>query len=308
MRIEVPRPRWDELAAWCERQLKATPSTQLFEKTHLSSVIGLRLNDSREVVIKARPPLGRIEACDRIHRHLHESGYPCSEPLVAPHPLGSLTATAERFVHGGETMPESPQRPRLFAEALQRLVATASTFAEPFDLWPDPPWVGWDHAGDATWPAADDRDDDLNAIDEPAWLDEMGRRLRTRLLADRGAKVIGHGDWWQPNIWWRGDALYCVHDWDSLVYLSEAAIAGAASSSFSVTDWGAVSVEESEAFLNAYAAARGNPWSRDELEIAWAAGLWQVAFNAKKDLYEGVTLNLDHVREHGAERLRRAGC
>ncbi len=42
--------------------------------------------------------------------------------------------------------------------------------------------------------------------------------------------------------------------------------------------------------------------------MAWAAGLWQLAFNAKKDLYEGVTLNLDHVREHGPERLRRAGC
>ena len=228
--------------------------------------------------------------------------------MQIPAPLGGLIATAEAYVPAGEAMPESPQRPRLFAEALQRLIATAASFNEPFDLSPDPPWVGWNHGGDATWPAADDRDDDLNAITEPTWLDDMGRRLRSRLLADTGPKVIGHGDWWQPNIWWHGDALYCVHDWDSLVYLSEAAIAGAASSSFSVVDWGAVTVEESAAFLDAYAAARGKPWSRDELEVAWAAGLWQLAFNAKKDLYEGVTLNLDHVREHGPERLRRAGC
>jgi hypothetical protein len=308
LRLDVPRPAVAGLSSWCLRYLGATPTTQLFEKTHLSSVIGLRLSDGREVVVKARPPLDRIESCQRLHRHLYDRGYPCAEPLVAPAPLGDLIATAERIVPEGETMAESAVRPRLFAEALHRLVASASTFEAPFDLSPTPPWVGWNHGGAALWPTADDRDDDLNALTEPAWLDDMGRRLRERLLADSGQKVIGHGDWWQPNIWWRDGGLFCVHDWDSLVYLSEAAIAGAASSSFSVIDWGATTVEESEAFLDAYAAARAAPWSRDELEVAWAAGLWQLAFNAKKDLYEGVTTNIEHCRVFGPERLRRAGC
>jgi hypothetical protein len=308
LRLEVPRPAPDALATWCQRYLGARPASELFEKTHLSSVIGLRLSDGREVVVKARPPLRRIDSCDRIHRHFYQQGYPCAEPLVQPRPLGALVATAERLVDAGETMAASPQRPRHFAAALQWLVATAARFDEPFDLSPAGPWVGWDHGAAAIWPAADDRDDDLNALTEPAWLDDMGRRLRVRLLADSEPKVIGHGDWWQPNIWWRDGLLSCVHDWDSLVYLSEAAIAGAASSSFSVTDWGATTVEESEAFLDAYAAARGMPWSRDELEVAWAAGLWQIAFNAKKDLYGGVTANIEYCRVFGPERLRRAGC
>jgi hypothetical protein len=308
LRIEVQRPGSDDIAGWCDQHLNARPEAELFSSGHLSFVTGLRLSDGREVVIKARPPLARLDSCYRIHRHLYDRGYPCSEPLVAPQSLGSLVATAEAYVSFGGSMPETPQRPRLFAEALRRLVAAAAGFNEPFDLSPDPPWVGWDHDEPGTWPPADDRDDDLNANPGPPWLDDIGRRLRGRLLADTGRKVIGHGDWWQPNIWWRGDELACVHDWDSLVYLSEAAIAGAASSSFSVREWGAVSVEESEAFLDAYEAARGELWSRDEREVAWAAGLWQLAFNAKKDLYEGVTLNLDHVRDFGPERLRRAGC
>jgi len=308
MRIEVPRASSEDLSAWCELHLHARPEAELFATGHLSFVTGLRLTDGREVVVKARPGLQRLESCYRIHRHLYRAGYPCGEPLVAPQPLGNLVASAEAFVDGGEAMPETPQRPRLFAEALKRLVVTAADFDAPFDLSPEPPWVGWNHGGSGTWPAADDRDDDLNANPEPAWLDGIGRRLRERLLADVGQRVIGHGDWWQPNIWWRGDQLACVHDWDSLVYLSEAATAGAAAASFSVVEWGAVSIEESEAFLDAYEVVRGLPWSRDELEVAWAAGLWQLAFNAKKDVYDGVTLNLDHVRDYGKERLRRAGC
>jgi hypothetical protein len=41
-------------------------------------------------------------------------------------------------------------------------------------------------------------------------------------------------------------------------------------------------VEHSEAFLVAYAQARGQPWTQEERELAWAAGLWVRVFNAKK--------------------------
>jgi hypothetical protein len=293
--------------SWCERHLKSPPAALLFAQTHLSSVIGVRLADGREVVVKARFSSPRLDSCFVIQRYLWQQGYPCAEPLVGPAPLAGLAATAEAFVPGGEPLPDSPEAPRLFAEALHRVVSLAHGYDGPFDLTPPLPWVGWEYDQPGIWPQADDRDDNLNALEEPAWLDEMGAAIRERLLSDDGPGVIGHGDWWQPNLRWQDGRLHCVHDWDSLVYLSEAAIAGAASSSFSVVDWGATTVEESDAFLDAYAVARGHPWSRDELEIAWAAGLWQLAFNAKKDVFNGVSSNLDHLERFGAERRRRAG-
>jgi hypothetical protein len=308
VRLEVPRPGWDDLTSWCERHLNSPPTTQLFEQTHLSSVLGLRLADGREVVVKARFAAPRLDDCFRIHRYLWLQGYPSAEPLVAPAPFGRLIASAETLVPGGDVLVETPGAPRLFADALHCLIAAAAGYDLPFDLSPPLPWVGWEHGEAGIWPNADDLDDDLNAMTEPGWLDEMGAALRKRLLADAGPRVIGHGDWWQPNIRWRDGALYCVHDWDSLVYLSEAAIAGAASASFSVVDWGATTVEESEAFLESYADVRGRPWSAAELEIAWAAGLWQLAFNAKKDILGGVRSNIDHLERYGAERMRRAGC
>jgi hypothetical protein len=68
-------------------------------------------------------------------------------------------------------------------------------------------------------------------------------------------------------------------------------------------------VEESEDFLNAYAVARGRPWSTEEREVAWAAGLWFLVFNAKK---ESVTVEkgpgCTHLAGEVAERLRRAGA
>ncbi len=42
-------------------------------------------------------------------------------------------------------------------------------------------------------------------------------------------------------------------------------------------------VEESAAFLDAYQDARG-PFGDDELAKAWAAGLWDRSFDAKKQM------------------------
>src|SRR5215510_6070466 len=83
------------LAAWCARWLGAQPTSVLFEVAHLSIVAGLRLTDGREVVVKVRPPAARLQACVHVQRHLWDAGFPCPQPLAGPHPLGTLTATAE---------------------------------------------------------------------------------------------------------------------------------------------------------------------------------------------------------------------
>src|SRR5438105_11367330 len=71
-------------------------------------------------------------------------------------------------------------------------------------------------------------------------------------------------------------------------------------------------VEQSEAFLVAYAQACGHPWTEEELELAWAAGLWVRVFNAKKATLrpDGETPSPSRLRleaEVGA-RLRQAGA
>jgi hypothetical protein len=135
--------------------------------------------------------------------------------------------------------------------------------------------------------------------------------VRARLAASRLPDVVGHGDFESQNTRWHGRELLVVHDWDSAVSRPEAALAGQASAVFGVT--GAPGdtpvLKESEEFLNAYAEARGRPWTEEEREVAWAAGLWVLVFNAKK---ETVTVDegpgYTHLSAEVAERLRFAGA
>jgi hypothetical protein len=73
------------------------------------------------------------------------------------------------------------------------------------------------------------------------------------------------------------------------VSLPEPAIVGAAAAVFPATGAPdeAASLEETEAFQAAYAGARGRPWSEDERQVCWAAGLWVRAFNARKEAVDG---------------------
>jgi hypothetical protein len=158
----------DEVAAWCARWLGAQPTNVLFEVAHLSRVTGLRLADGREVVVKARSPADRIQACVHVQRHLWAAGFPCPQPFAGPHPLGPMTATAEALVPGGTRLEPGADSPKLFAEALAALPTLA----------PPPAWIFWDHDQPGIWPLPDDRDDDLNRHPGPVWLDEVGRRAR----------------------------------------------------------------------------------------------------------------------------------
>jgi hypothetical protein len=301
------RPSLDALDSWFREHLGAGVQAKLLEEEHLSFVIGVRPTDSRDVVIKLRPPERRLTSCYQMHAHLWSQGYPCAEPLLPPTPFGPFVATVERYLPGGDELPEGPERPGLFAEALARLIQTASTFREPFDLAPPSPWLWWDNDEPNFWPPPDDLDVDLNAYPGPAWLDDLALRVGTRLQSTSLEPVIGHGDWWQPNLRWLENRLHAVFDWDSLVYLPEAAIAGAAAAQFSVSVIATTTIEETAAFLDAYALARSRPWTQEEREVAWAAGLWLVCFNAKKQSLEQRLESMQHLIEFGHERARTAG-
>jgi hypothetical protein len=206
------------IAAWCRRWLGAEPRDVLFRQGHLSQVTGLRLADGAMVVLKIRPPSRRLAACVRVQRHLWAAGFPCPEPLAGPAPLGTLSATAEALVDGGSQLPLTDDSPRLFAQGLARLVTLAPPVASLPTLEPSPPWVGWDHDQQGTWPEPDDVEADLNAHVGPSWIEEAGSRVRCRLLQPSTLPIlVGHSDWESQNLRWVEHRLHIVHDWDSIV-------------------------------------------------------------------------------------------
>ena len=300
----------EDLAAWCQRHLGAPPTAELFTTGHLSLVVGLQLSDGREVVIKARAAARRLDGCFVVQNFLHARGFPAPQPLVAPTPLGSLSASAERYVSGGEVLAAAPHTTELCASALAHLLARAPAPTEVPSVEPAPPWASWDHSEPGVWPVPDDRDADLNAHPGPQWLDDLGRRVRARLGDVVAPDAIGHADWEAHNLRWIGDQLHVVHDWDSIAARPAAAIVGLAAAVHTASGEPLTEAtdEQIESFLTAFGQARNRPLTNDEREIAWAAGLWVRAFNAKKDALDGDNPSLDRLAKEAPKRIRLAGA
>jgi hypothetical protein len=299
-----------ELEAWCVEQFGAKPVRVEFEIAHLSRVVGMELADGRRVVVKVRPSSERLAACWLVHRSLWESGFPCPEPLVGPTRFDNATITAEVLIDGGDVAGSSSRTPRLFAEGLAWLVRLAPSTDSLPTLWPPPAWVWWEHAERGVWPPPDDLDCDLNTVEEPSWLTDIAVRARRRLLACHDQPVVGHADWYSPNLLWVGERLHVVHDWDSVAALPEAALVGAAAAIFPSTGepGSEATIEQSDQFLTAYANAQGHDWTQMQREVCWAAGLWTRAFDAKKEaVTRGTGPISEHLRLEAPERLRRSG-
>jgi hypothetical protein len=300
-------PDW--LPAWCLDHLGGEPADVLFQVRQVSNVIGLRLADGRDVVVKARADDGRVVSCVAVQAWLAERGFPCARPLTPVVGVGSLAVHAEEFRPGGEVLHgDSPAIAVRCAEVFARLMAELAglTVAPPL---PNPPWVRWDHAGSGVWPAIDFLDcRDQSVV--PAYVVETAERARGRLLAGGLPCVLGYADFEAQNLRWQGLEVWAVHDWDSLAWQPEAALAGAASGSFaSAGPPTLASIESSVAFLVAYQDMRGRLFTAAELEIAWSASLWMAAYNAREEALHGDTpVGADALRAQAAERLRRANA
>jgi len=291
MSPRVPGVDLGRLALWCAEHLGSPATAELFRSGYLSAVIGLRLADDREVVVKVRPGSPRIAACVEVQRRMFESGYPCPEPLSGPAPFGDGVATAEVYVPGGGVLPSAEHASWVFAEAFARLIRLAPRPAEVSTLDPAPSWAACN----------------LNEVAGPEWIDQAGRCARDRLRAGASEAVIGHCDWLASNLRWKGDELLVVHDWDSTAADSEAVLAGFAAALHStVSPDEPATVEETGKFLDAYCDARGQPFSADELQLAWAAGVWTRAYDAKHQ-HAARKAVVSLSKNEAGERLRRAG-
>src|SRR5215469_1827136 len=298
-------PDW--LPPWCLDHLGDEPADVLFQLQQVSMVFALRLAGGRDVVVKARTDDGRAVSCVAAQVRLAERGFPCARPLTPVTGVGSLAVHAEEFRPGGEVLHgDSPEIAMRCAEVFARLMAELAgvTVAPPL---PNPPWVRWDHADPGVWPAIGCLGNpDQPAV--PAYLTDTAVRARGRLLAAGLPCVLGHADFEAQNLRWHGRQVWAVHDWDSLAWQPEAALAGAASGAFASAGPPTLApIESSEAFLLAYQDIRGRVFTAVEQEIAWAASLWMTAYNAREQaLYGATPLSGDALRVQAAERLRRA--
>ncbi len=324
---------------WCVRHLGSPPVEQFFGVLRLSAVHGLRLADGREVVLKVRGVLDRQPACTRVHEAMWQAGIPCPRPLLGPAPL--VAGDAEVWVTGGEGNDPVDARTLAvnaetwegegvaavgalgaagYARLLARMVAAAPRVEDLTTLQPPVPWLNWDHGDpDRVWPPpASDRWDPHRIDDEiDPLIHEVARRARARLLApDVSALplVAAHGDFEAQNCRWvpgvDGQPRLVIHDWDSVVAMPEAVLAGNSAFTYvSVLDCEISSIEQNDEFLAAYADERGRAWTEQEWQVAHAAGLWVGAYNAAFEHLKGgpgpVTLGL---HDQAGERLARAGA
>jgi hypothetical protein len=290
------------LAEWCERELGAAPARELFRRRQTGEVTGLRLRDGRRVVVKARhDSLDRVNTCLAVQGALFALRYPCPRPITGATLLGGLTVHAEDFVDGGAPLLGSDvTTAAAFGASYAELVTTVEhhvQVARP-DVLNAPPWLDW-------WRQRPWSDARL-----PETLVTAAAAVRERLAAVDLANVIGYGDWETQNLRFAGETLRVVFDWDSLVWLPEAVLVGAASGSFpSNLQPTVASIEASHRFVAAYESRRGRSFGADELEVVWAASLLPVLHNARNEVVFGRRpLILDVLGDQVRERLRRAGC
>lgn len=300
------------LSQWCRRELGARPIELLLAASVMSDVRALRLEDGREMVIKARPdPTGRVSTCLAVQRAVAEAGLPCARPLTEGRRAGELTVHAEEWRPGGEI---DRSTDAVAAERSARLYAAVTAVTsrrrDPAPL-PAPEWVRWDHDGPGHWPPNPHHDQRPGAASLRGDLVAIAARTRTRLLAAASMPhVLGHADWEAQNLRWAGSTPFLVHDWDSTAWLPEAALVGAASGAFASAETPTLApLESSSAFLEAYQDARGAAFTREEAEVAWAASLWPALHNARGEILWGQPpLALTAVLEQADARLERAAA
>ena len=166
---------------------------------------------------------------------------------------------------------------------------------------PNPPWLPFDEQ-DLTW---------ASAGQVPGFVLSVAARAQARLRpAAALPRVLGHADFEAQNLRWKGAELWAVYDWDSLAWMPEPVLVGAASAAFASAEQPTLApVASSAAFLDIYQQLRGRQFTADELQIAWAASLLTATVNASHEARHGEPpVTTGPLREEAAERLRRAGA
>ena len=274
-----------EVLAWCTAILGPVQMTTSL-RDEMSEVFLVTLADERTVIVKTRQdPTGRARGCLEIQSRVAAAGLPCPQPLTELARLGDLSVHAEQWRPGGEVLlgddlETAVRSARLLAEVMEAL----GDFTPEHLPLPNPDWVRWDYGGPGEWPPHVWIDTAPNQGALPTHLQDAADRVRQRIGRARLPCVVGHGDWEAQNLRWSEGRPFAIHDWDSAVYMPEAAVVGAAAGAFASNQTPTLApLESSHAFLEAYQARRERRFTAEELEVGWAASLWPAIHNARAE-------------------------
>jgi Phosphotransferase enzyme family len=301
-----------QVEAWCLRALGHGTLMPLRSDAggQMSKLFRFDSDERGTVAVKVRPDsTDRISRCLQLQAIAADAGFPCARPVTDADRLGpGMVVSAESWRPGGQ-MHTDGDLP--FAGRSASLLADLAGILEmqsPTGLGIPPPWMHWNPSTGSLWPpnpVVDARDQDR----VPGHVHAIARTVSDRLARATLPLVAGHGDWESQNLRWEGASPWAVHDWDSLVALPAAAIVGAASGAFASTTIPTLaSLEGSEEFIDCYERARGQVFTTEEREVAWAASLWPALHNARgESLFQSPPIALQALTQQASERLRRAG-
>jgi hypothetical protein len=161
-------PDLQTVSEWCDAHVGARTGAVLFETGFSSHVVGVRLVDAPELVLKLRRFTPRLRGTAQVQAVMWSAGFPCPQVLVPPTPYRSCWISAESLVHGGHALADDVAAPELYAPALAQLVGCAPAADRVSDLVPPPPWLYWSHSESGLWPRPESNDVDLNTLRTPA--------------------------------------------------------------------------------------------------------------------------------------------
>lgn len=273
------------VSAFCRQHLGSAVEAYEFFSGGVGTVHGVRLVDGRRVAIKvhrADVELDFLTVVQQIQAVIADAGMAAPRPLLAPTPIADGVAMVEELRDAGVAVPahDAEQRTRMAAD-LRRFVALATPHRAAFG-----DHRGWfTGAEDTLFPAPHDRRFNLD-IPGGEWIDTLAGRAQATLRAWQGPLIVGHADWRVENLRYDAGALSAIYDWDALVVRPEAALVGQMAGIFT-TDWSQTdrchipAMEEVDAFVADYEAARARPFSAEEHELAHAALVYSTGYLAR---------------------------
>jgi len=246
-------------------------------------VIGCRLDDGRELVLKAyqqRWTPDFLAAVKRVQLRLHDSGFPCPRPIDVDLTVGSAHVLAEDVLPDPGPDPATKDALNVSARGLAQLVSLCRGIDEPAlalhplrapneGVFPEPHSPIFDF--DATRDGAE-------------WIEELARRAMEIRNVDSSPPVIAHTDWSLRNVRLGATAPVAVYDWDSLALVRESESVAFAAVTWCKTGEGddhTPTVDEIEEYIDVYESARGTPFSEMQRKAARAAAVGTMAYTAR---------------------------
>ncbi|MEY2422501.1 MAG: hypothetical protein QOI95_2568 [Acidimicrobiaceae bacterium] len=253
-------------------------------RVSVGCVIGCRLADGREVVLKAFQPRWTeafLAAVQRVQSHLHLNGFPCPAPIGASLRVAGAVVLAEHvLVDPGLTTP-TKEAMQPSAGGLARVVELCKNQREPaLALHPLRP------PDDHVFPEPHSPLFDFAATRAGAeWIDEIAAQAAVVRDEDNSEPVIAHTDWALRNVRLGTAGPVAVYDWDSLSLVPESHALGGAAATWCKTgepgDTYAPSTEDIDEYITAYESARGAGLTSVQRRAARAAAVWTMAYTAR---------------------------